>query len=168
MKTIRSLTTLAGLSVLLFALSGTGAKAQALSTTSFAGTFSLPVEAQWGAMTLPAGEYSLSYGRAFKGTTYLVTVAGEAQGSPRGMILARSLDDVSAGENVLDCARVGDTLYVRSLEMPAIGEAIHFKIPHGVEVQSKVIAGHQNQKGNNQVASMAIRVERVPVRLNGK
>jgi len=164
MKTIRNLMTLSGLCVALFALVSTGAKAQTLTSTNFVGTFTLPVEAQWGLMTLPAGEYTLSYGTAFWGTVHMVTVAGDAKGIPRGMILPRSRDDASAGKNILNCLRLGDTLYVRSLEMPDLGESVHFKIPRGVEVQSKVIAGHQNQKGNNQIALVSIGIERVPVK----
>lgn len=162
MKTIRYLMILSGLCLAFFALAATGARAQTLASTSFVGTFTLPVKAQWGRLTLPAGQYSLSYGKAFKGTAYMVTVAGEAEGSPRGMILLRSLDDVSAGENALNCIRDGDTLYVRGLELPAIGESILFKIPHAVEVRSKVIAGNQNQKGNHQIAQLSIGIEPLP------
>ena len=168
MKTIRRLMILVGLSMALFVLVSTGATAQTLNSTSFVGKFTLPVQAQWGRLTLPAGEYSLSYGTAFLGGIYVVTVAGEAEGSPHGMILPRARDDASAGENVLNCLREGDTLYVRSLEIPALGEAIHFKIPHGVEVRSKVVADHQNRKGNNQIAQVSIGIERVPVRMNVK
>ena len=50
MKTIRSLTTNLGLSLVLFALGATGAKAQMLSATDFAGTFSLSNNAQLGSL----------------------------------------------------------------------------------------------------------------------
>lgn len=159
MKTIRRSMILVGFSVALFALISTGASAQVLSTNSFAGKFTLPVETHWGAMTLPAGEYSLTYGTAFS-STYLVTVADEAEGRILGMVLPRARNDVKAAENVLDCIREGDRLYVRALELPAIGESIHFKIPHVVAVRSRVIAGHQNEKGNTHIAQVAIRIER--------
>lgn len=159
MKTILRSMILVGFSVALLVLVSTGARAQALSTTSFAGTFTLPVETHWGAMTLPAGDYSLKYGTAFS-STYLVTVADEAQGRILGMILAGPRDDVKVAENVLDCVREGDTLFVRALELPAIGESIHFKIPRVVAVRSRVIAGHQDDKGKTRVASVAIHIER--------
>lgn len=162
MKTIRRSMILVGFSVALFGLAATVASAQALSTTSFAGKFTLPVETHWGAMTLPAGDYSLRYGTTFS-STYLVTVADEAEGRILGMILPGSRNDVKVAENVLDCVREGDTLFVRALELPAIGESIHFKIPHVVAVRSRVIAGHQNEKGFTRVASVAVRIEPVPV-----
>ena len=71
MKTIRSLMTLAGLFLVLFALSATGAKAQNLSSASFSGNFTLPVAAQWGEMTLPAGNYTLGVGLAVGDTEWL-------------------------------------------------------------------------------------------------
>lgn len=164
MKNIRNLMMLSGLLLGLFALAVTGARAQGFSSTSFEGTFALPVQTQWGAMFLPAGEYTLRYGMPFKGGTYLVTIDGKAKGSPRGMILPGPRDDVKGAENVLDCVREGNTLYVRALELPAIGESIHFRIPHVVQVRSKVIAKNHNQSGKAQFAEVAIRVERTPVK----
>ncbi|HXH49076.1 MAG TPA: hypothetical protein VNM47_06995 [Terriglobia bacterium] len=166
MKTIRNLMILSGLCLVLFALAAAGARAQTFASTSFTGTFTLPVETHWGAMTLPAGDYTLRYGIAFS-STYLVTVDGEEEGSPRGMILPRARDDASGVENVLNCIREGDILYVRAVELPAIGESIHFKIPHGVEVKSKLLqrqAKHANESGNTQLAETRIAVERVPAR----
>lgn len=162
MKTIRSLMILAGLSAVLLALGVPGAKAQRFPTTSFSGTFGLPLEAQWGAMTLPAGEYTLEYGLLNNGH-HLVVVGSATKGRPLGVILAGPRNDASARKNALVCIREGDALIVRALELPAIGESIHFKIPHVVAVRSRVIAGHQNEKGFTRVASVAVRIEPVPV-----
>jgi hypothetical protein len=167
MKMIRNIMVLVGLSVALSALAATGARAQVLTTTNFAGTFTLPLQARWGAMTLPAGDYTLRYGRAFKGAVNAVTVEGKAEGNLRGMALPMSRNDVSTGKSALLCIREGDILYVRAVEMPAIGESIHFRIPHGVEVKSKLLprqANHANESGNTQLAETRIAVERVPAR----
>ncbi|HXH49077.1 MAG TPA: hypothetical protein VNM47_07000 [Terriglobia bacterium] len=164
MRMIRNITILVGLFAVLMALATTGARAQVLSTTSFTGTFTLPTEAQWGKMILPAGDYTLQYGGLFLSGEHMVTVESKTEGGPRGMILAGPRDDVSAAKDSLLCVREGDTLYVRALEMPLIGESIHFRIPHGVEVRSKVVAGHQNHTGKTQLALVAIGVDHVPTK----
>lgn len=163
MKTIRNMTILVGLSAALFTLAATGAKAQTLSSTSFKGAFTLPLETHWGAMILPAGDYNLSYGNPFKAGIYVVAIAGAAPGSPRGMILPGGRGDVSTAKNVLNCLRDGDTLYIRTLELPGIGESVHFRLPHGVEVRTKVIARNQNKAGNIQLAQVPIRIQRVSI-----
>jgi hypothetical protein len=159
MKTIRNITILVGLSAALFILVATGARAQELSTTSFAGTFTLPFDTQWGAMTLPAGDYNLSYGMPFKGGNYAVVVAGKAEASPRGMILTGPRNDVSAAKNALVCIREGDVLFVRALELPAIGESISFALPHGAQVT----AHQRNGSTNFQLAEAPVLIQRLPV-----
>ena len=157
MKTLRNITILVGLSAVLFALVATGAKAQAITSTHFTGTFTLPLETHWGAVTLPAGDYTLRYGTAFS-STRLVTIAGKADGRTLGMILPESLDDASEPKDAIRCVREGNILYVSALEMPLIGESTRFKIPHGVEVQSKVVAKNHTPSGKTQLPQVAILV----------
>jgi hypothetical protein len=163
MKTIRSLMTLAGLSLVLFALSATGAKGQILHSTHFAGTFTLPFEAQWGKMTLPAGDYTLEYG-LLNGGGPLVVVRGKAEGSPSGIILAGASDGTSAAKNAIVCIRNGNTLVVRALEMPAIGESANFALPHGAQLEAR----SRNHRGYTQLAEAPMLVERIAVALNAK
>ena len=165
MKNIRNLMILSGLCLALLALAVTGARAQAISSTHFAGTFTLPLETHWGAVTLPAGDYTLRYGVAFS-STYLVSVADEAEGRTLGMILPGARDDVKAGKNVLNCVREGNILYVNALEMPLIGESVHFKIPHGVEVRSTIgpMKRAHIQIGKTNFVQVAVRTERAPVK----
>lgn len=80
MKAIRNLMTLAGFSLVLFALGAPGARGQIANPAQFAGTFTLPIDAQWGAVTLPAGNYTLRYGTQGKGNHRLVIVRGEVPG----------------------------------------------------------------------------------------
>ena len=164
MKTIRSLMTLAGLSLVLFALSATGAKAQNLSSTRFSGNFTLPVAAQWGGMALPAGEYTLSYGQPFLGGVYAVVVAGKADRIIRGMVMVKASNDPSTKKDALVCVRDGDALVVRALEMPELNTAARFALPHGTQLA----AHNRNHKGYTQLAEAPMLIEQIPVTLNTK
>lgn len=163
MKTIRGLMTLAALSVMLLALGAAGAKGQSFYSTRFAGSFTLPFEAQWGKMTLPAGDYTLQYGMHEYGHG-LVVVRGTANGSPQGMILAGPVGETSAGKNAIVCIREGSSLIVRSLEMPVIGESVNFAMPPGV----RLMARNGKHSGYTQLAEAPMLIQRIPVTLNTK
>lgn len=158
MKTIQRLAILAGLSMMVFALSATGAKAQNMTLANFTGTFTLPVAAQWGSMALPAGEYTLSYGQAFNGGTYAVAVTSKASGTTR-MALVKARRDASTKQDGLVCVRQGDVLVVRALEMPEIGTAAQFSLPHG----TRLTARNRNHKGYTQLAEAPMLLERISV-----
>ena len=164
MKTIRSLMILAGLSLVLFALSATGAKAQIMPSANFRGTFTLPVAAQWGEMSLPAGEYTLSYGQPFRGGTYAVAVTSKADGKGRGYVLVNGNSGVSSKKDALVCIREGDALVVRTLEMPTIGKSAHFTLPHGTQLTAR----NGKHNGYTQLAQAPMLIERIPVALNSK
>jgi hypothetical protein len=164
MKTIRSLMVLAGLSVVFFALSVTGTKAQGLNTTSFTGTFTLPSEAQWGKMTLPAGKYTLHYGQPFNGGVYAVEVFDKAAEISRGMLLPLAISSTSTRKNALVCVREGDVLVVRALEMGDLGTSINFALPHGTRLMAH--NGSRNQYA--QLAEAPMLIQRVPVTLNAR
>ena len=167
MKTIRSLMTLAGLSLVILALGVTGAKAQqapSLSTTHFGGTFTLPMEAQWGKVTLPAGQYSLYYGSLWDGSTSMVEVVGKAKGSPHGVIPVARKDETSAANSALVCIREGDALVVRSLEMPELHTAAQFSMPNG----ARLVARNAKHNGYTQLAEAPMLMERIPVTFNAK
>ena len=164
MKTIRNLMTLAGLILAVFALSATGAKAQTLTNNSFAGTFTISNEAQWGKMTLPAGTYNLYYGPLHDGGASLVEVVGKAKGSPHGLILVAGNSDASAANSALVCIREGDTLIVRALEMPSIGTSAQFSMPHG----ARLVARNAKHNGYTQLAEAPMLIERIPVTFSAK
>lgn len=169
MKTIRNHMIVVGISLMLFALGVAPTKAQEgnFAVTYLSGTFTLPFEAQWGAMRLPAGDYNLYYGHVFASSGYAVEIASKAKGGPHGMILTRGEAEASNSENVLVCVREGDTTYISELRMAAIGETARFAVPHGVQVESKMIASNQNKSGNAQLGQ-AQTTERVPVTLSQK
>ncbi len=108
MKPIRSMAILMGVGLALLASGASRARAQALTTTAFSGTFTLPFEVQWANMTLPAGEYTLNYGHQNSASAYLVEVAGKDKGSPHGVILARGRSTASASGDALVCIRDGN------------------------------------------------------------
>lgn len=166
MKKIQRLATLAGLSLALLALGAVGAKAQltaGLSRPIAWGSFTLPFEAQFGSMTLPAGDYTLEYGALTPGN-YLVEVVGKAEGSPRGFVLVQQHDTTAATQSSLICVREGRTGIVKSLEMSWIGESVTFSTPHG----GKIMAEKRNGSTNTQLAEAGSFIQRIPVNLNGK
>ena len=154
--------TLAGLSVVLFALGATGAKAQAVTMTNFAGTFTLSNPAEWGSMVLPAGNYSLRYGTM--NDTYFVEVRGTTKGSPHGVIHVAASDQTSATKSALVCIREGNGLIVRRLEIPQLGKSVTFAMPYG----AKLAAQNRKQTGYTQLAEAPMVIERIPVTLNAK
>lgn len=164
MKTIRSLTILAGLPLLVLALGATGAKAQSLRGSDFAGTFTLPFEAQWGSTILPAGEYSLYYGQPFAGGPLTVEVLGKEKGSPHVFILPQGTGSASTTKSALVCVRVGNAGIVRGLQMAAIGKSVTFAMPHG----SKLVAQNGKHNGYTQLAQAPMLIERIPITLNTK
>jgi hypothetical protein len=167
MKTIRSLTILAGLSVMLFALGATGAKAESgpsLSITNFAGTFTLPFEAQWGNMTLPAGDYSLYYGEPLGNGFYMVEVVGHAKGSPHGRISVAVNGRASVAKDSLICIREGNSLVVQRLEMPELGKSVTFAMPHGTQL----VAHNGRRNGYTQLAEAPMLIQRIPIAMNAR
>ena len=162
MKTIRSLMTLAGLSVMLFALGATGAKAQAIANPDFAGTFTLSNNAQWGNVALPAGHYKLYHGTLFG--SYFVEVRGAEKGSPHGLIHVEGTDESSATKSVLVCVREGSTLVVRALEIPGLGKSINFAMPRGTQLT----AHNGKHNGYIQLAEAPMLIQRISVTLNAK
>jgi hypothetical protein len=168
MKTVRNMTIVMGLALAVFGLAATSANAQTLTTTSFGGTFTLPFEAQWGSMTLPAGDYSLFYGHLNGRGTYLVEVAGKAEGSPHGMVITRGRNQAKTSENVIVCVREENKGYIRGLQIGVIGESATFKIPHGVEVRARIVVENQKHKGNTHLAQASTVVELVPIKQIGK
>lgn len=158
MKEIGTLLISAAALVMFLVLVVAGARAQSLSTTSFTGTFTLPVDAEWGAMTLPAGNYTLSYGTLLRGGFDAVTVDSKEEEGPRGWILAGPQNTTKATENTLICIRQGNKAYVRGLELPAIGKSVSFALPHG----AMLVAEQRKSITNVQLAEVRLPIERVP------
>jgi hypothetical protein len=159
MKTIRSLTTLAGLSVAVLALGVTGANAQILSTSTFRGTFTLPAATQWGSTTLPAGIYTLQYGYLSNGQGEMVEIAEKGKRSPHIVVMAKRHDRSFASKSSLVCAREGSALVVRALEIAGLGTSVDFALPRG----AKLAEHKRNHNGYTQLAEAPMLIERIPV-----
>lgn len=164
MKTIRNFMILVGTSLAVLVLAATGAKGQTLDTTYLTGTFTLPFEAQWGHMTLPAGEYTMKYGRLFEGGIAVVGVVGKAEGSPHGWVVPESTNHALATKNALVCIRQGNRGIVRGLELAEIGESVSFALPRGAELMAK----QRNHNGYTQIAAAPMLIQRVPIIPSGK
>lgn len=162
MKTIRNFMILAGLSVAIVAIGAIGAKAEWIPLPEFTGSFTLPVQARWGSVTLPAGDYSFYYGASFKGGPYAVEVVSKADGSVRGMFLVRARKETSASKNALVCTREGNVDIVRALDLPALGESINFSLPPNTEL----MANRQGHNATNQTAELEGLTQRIPVTPN--
>lgn len=150
MRTIRNLMILAGLFVALMALGASGARAQLITYPVFAGSFTLPVQARWGSMTLPPGNYGLYYGEPFKGGLKVVEVVNKADGSARGIALIRGLSQASGSTNELVCTRDGNMDFVRALDLPVLGKSIQFGLPHNMEL----IASQQDHNATKPAADL--------------
>lgn len=158
MNRLRKLIVLASVLVTFLGLAATGTKAQNLRITEFAGKFSLPFTAQWGAMTLPPGNYNLYYGDLTAGGFRVVEVSDEDQGIRRGVVIPSGRNDAKGEETFLVCVFEGNRAYVHSLQMAAMGQSIGFARPHGVSVEAWIMAGN---KAHNTKARLA--ETRIPV-----
>jgi hypothetical protein len=163
MKKIGSFLVFSGALLMFLVLAARGARAQSLVSTQFAGTFTLPFVAQWGPMTLPPGEYKLYYGAQNKAGTYVVEIRGEEK-LPHGVVFVWGRDGVKATKNSLVCVLKGNKGYVRALGLPAIGESAYFALPHGVEVEARILRSNLGHNPTIQLAEMRISIQRVPAR----
>jgi hypothetical protein len=158
MKEIRSLIIPAAGLLMFCALAVTGVKGQSVDSANFTGQFTLPFTAQWGPVSLPPGEYELNYGRMSNAGPKMVQIRGRGE-LPQVVILPMTRGDAKGAENALICVREGNKGYVRALELSAIGESAHFKLPHGVKVESKLVAKHANDSSNAQFAEVRIPIK---------
>ena len=128
------------------------------SNADFSGAFTLPFEAQWGGMTLPAGDYTLRFGTLLHGAE-LVEVRGIGKGSPHGYVLPKRQDSNSAAKNRLVCLSTGKTYVVGALELPAIGATLTFGAPRGLKILAQ-------ERGNGHAMQLA--EVRVPIKMSGR
>jgi hypothetical protein len=142
----------------IVAMGTTATKAQLIPLPEFTGSFTLPVRAQWDGTSLPAGHYSLYYGAPFGGGSQAVEVLNSAEGTVR-MVLVRGITDPTAAKTELVCIREGNVDIVRALNVPALGESIHFSLPHNMNL----MAYNQKHNSNTRVAALHGLTQFVPV-----
>ena len=143
-----SLVTLS-LAAALFLMAGMAA-AQGSPISILSGSFTLPFDAQWGAMTLPAGDYTFDYSARYG--ERIVEVRGTAKGSPHGLVLPNGQDQSSAAGNGLVCRRAGDGYVIGALELPVIQTKLTFGLPPS----AKILAKGGNSKAPTQLAQVRV------------
>jgi hypothetical protein len=156
MKQFRSWMISVAALLMLLGLVATGAKAQSMRTTDFAGRFTLPFAAQWGDLTLVPGEYNLYYGNLNLSGPLVVEVAHENVGIVHGVVLARGRGDAKGEGSFLVCVTEGNRAYVRSLQMGEIGQSVGFARPRGVSVAAWIVAGKKTHNTNTRLAETRI------------
>ncbi len=129
-----------------------------LNARELRATFTLPYEASWGGVILPAGDYSLSFesmpswvqGPAIvlrqgeRGVCVLLPISGEER--------------KSLGKSRLVILRGEEKAVVRMLYLSETGTEYRFKIPQGYEVSARMISR----------ADKPIKIESIPVTVSGK
>ena len=96
------------------------------------GRFSLPFDAQWGSVRLPAGEYTLSTSVSLS-EPRIITISGEDR---TYYILATNedLNDESA-HNFLTVVNVSGRQFVREFYCGNTGKTFRFAVPKAAKVQ---------------------------------
>lgn len=119
MKSIGRMTLvrLATLAALAACLSTGLAQAQ-----SAAGKFTLPFEAHWGAVTLPAGHYTFTLNRPGSGSMVIVSRGTRAV----AIILDEGYDLAASGKSELIVKREGNVNTVCDLRLPELGMVFYY------------------------------------------
>ena len=90
-----------------------------------------------------------------------MVVLNNADGHAR-MILARDRTGTSSAKTELVCTREGNVDIVRALNVPALGESIHFSLPQNM----KLMASNRKHSANTSVAALHGLTQSVPVILS--
>jgi hypothetical protein len=152
MTQIRTLSRIKYLALALLAtcLSAGVASAQQYPAV-YHGKFILPFEAQWGSVSLPAGEYTFT----LDSTTLpaFVTVRGDSRGSQPLKIMAQAISQQSSSyQSALVVVRSSGRGVVRNLHLAELGMDFEYAMP----------------KGATLVAQGPRLVQRIPVSAGGR
>jgi hypothetical protein len=132
MTDFQSRTILVGVFPVISHSGAMGRNALGFGATEFVGRFTLPFEAEWGEMVLPAGDYTLVY-RKMDEAISLVEIAGKDSANPRGIFVVEGQSRSSVVQNALVCVRKDGCRIIRSLELPVIGKAVSFAVSHATK-----------------------------------
>jgi hypothetical protein len=103
----------------------------AAAQSMVAGTFKLPMEAHWGPVVLPAGDYSFTVEQ--RSSSPIVAIRN-ANRKGVGMFLSRSVSQIAESENAsLILTRSGEGVFVSSFQLGSIGLALEYGLPRSVE-----------------------------------
>jgi hypothetical protein len=99
------------------------------SSIAYKGTFTLPFEAHWGSLVLPAGEYSFKIDDQTPNNTIAVTSGNRYLGF---VLIGSITDQPTAGKSELVAVSTGDAYSVSTLRLQGDGErdyVVEFAIP---------------------------------------
>lgn len=131
MKRIRNLVAVGMLgSALLAAGAFTRARAEMDQVT---GTFTLPFDVRWAAVSLPAGDYSFSLETTDSGA-HLVHLYHGREGV--ALIMSQGHDASFSGQSSLRVLREGNRYAVADLDLPQAGIVLHYSLPKSLERQA--------------------------------
>lgn len=164
MKRMRTILTLAGVLLLVPTFGVVSARAQSMFHGVANGKFSLPFQAQWGNVTMPAGNYTFSLYEFASGGSLMVRIHGEAKGSAHGYVLTEAQNSTRAPENELLCIHNGNKEIVSALVLPTMGKSFTFKVPSAEEMLTRRI----NHNTNIQSAEATGLIQSVPVKMTAK
>jgi len=97
----------------------------AKASDAYTGKFTLPFEARWGGLVLPAGEYSFT----LNDLTVAGTIAVQRDGKNLGVVLVRSISDFdTSGKSELVAVSNGGVYRISAMHLQA-GARMGFLIP---------------------------------------
>lgn len=129
--------------------------AAVLSAREWQASFSLPFEARWGNITLPAGDYSVHFNTNDAGSGFVLLGQGTRKIGFVGVLNAETPSTPAKSQLLI--VREGSMATVHILYIAELGTAFHFKVPERFEVYTRLIA----RAGEPAV------IQRIPVTVSG-
>jgi hypothetical protein len=120
MKSIRRF----ALSSLVLALFASCLGAASARAQEFAGKFTLPFEARWGAATLPAGDYTFTIDEAMAGGALVVSSA-----KVEAIVRGQAYNPKATASSALILRRENGVYAVRELRMSDLGVVLYYGHP---------------------------------------
>jgi hypothetical protein len=111
--------------VTLLGLTAAGASAQSITKA----TFTLPAQAYWNSVAMPAGEYSLSLDRSVSGLE-IIYLRGEGV---KAVFFSPAGSEESSGRSCLKIEQINGTYVVREFDEGPLGRAHRFGVSKTVK-----------------------------------
>jgi hypothetical protein len=125
---------------------------------AYQGKFTLPFEAHWGGVTLPAGDYTFALRSA--SVPYVVQIQG---GATNSFILAITADPkIASGHAQLNLVDIGGEQSVQTFEVPELGLTFSYATPSQKHVAGK---GTRQKTGPQTVTDSQISENRTSIQV---
>lgn len=110
----------------------------------YRGKFTLPIEARWGEISLPPGDYTFTLNS--NTPPAFVTVRGTREGMPARMILAQSVSERRSSEpSTLVLVRAPGVGVVRALHLAELGLDLEYPLPKGKAPKGGALVAEEPQ-----------------------